>query len=353
MSTLSIFRPTTFRSIQVMRGIACLLVLAFHVALQLDTYYGISWPRLLFSQGYAGVDLFFVISGFVIAYSSQSLLGRPTFFGRYWLKRLVRVYPLYWLVLILSIVGLILTAPDKVPTGTVPAVIEHWLAVALLIPGHEAVNAVSWSLSYELYFYALFSLLILNRQAWYGLIGVGSVTLIHVAGSPTHTETSFFFSPFVLEFYLGVVIWYVSARIEWSPWLAVGSLIAAIVIIVTWQSTVNNEDQLQRTIVFGTASGLLVFAGIVFEQNEQFRSPNWLCAVGDASYVLYLLHLPCLIIVNKWLIGQRPGQLSVLVLNGMTILLLMTASHYLHVHLEKPTMRRLLIRFAKPKSLCL
>ncbi len=351
MSTLSIFRPTTFRSIQVMRGIACLLVLAFHVALQLDTYYGISWPRLLFSQGYAGVDLFFVISGFVIAYSSQSLLGRPTFFGRYWLKRLVRVYPLYWLVLILSIVGLVLTAPDKVPTGTVSAVIEHWLAVALLIPGHEAVNAVSWSLSYELYFYALFSLLLLSGQAWYVLIGVGMVTLIHVVGAPTYTETSFFFSPFTLEFYLGIAVWYVSARIERSAWPAVGSLVTAIGIISVGQSAVTNEDHLQRTIVFGTASGLVVFAGIAFEQNGQFRSPNWLRAVGDASYVLYLLHLPCLIIVNKWLIGQRPNQLSVLVLNGMTIFLLIIASHYLHIHLEKPIMRRLLIRFAKPKSL--
>ncbi len=351
MNTLSVFRPTTFRSIQVMRGIACLLVLAFHVALQLDTYYGISWPKVLFAQGYAGVDLFFVISGFVIAYSSQSLIGRPTFFGRYWLKRLVRIYPLYWLVLILSIVGLVLTAPAKVPTGTAPAVIEHWLTVALLIPGHEAVNAVSWSLSYELYFYALFSLLILRRQAWYVLIGIGSVTLIHVLGAPAHTETSFFFSPFALEFYLGVAIWYVSARIERPSWLAVSSVIAAIAIVSIWQSTVTNEDHLQRTIVFGTASGLLVFAGIVFEQNGQFRSPNWLCAVGDASYVLYLLHLPCLIIINKWLIGQKPGQLSVLAINSTTILLLMIVSHYLHVHLEKPTMRRLLIRFAKPKSL--
>lgn len=351
MSTLSVFQPTTFRSIQVMRGIACLLVLAFHVALQLDTYYGISWPKLLFAQGYAGVDLFFVISGFVIAYSSQSLIGKPTLFWRYWLKRLVRIYPLYWLVLILSIVGLVLTAPEKVPTGTAPAVIGHWLAVALLVPGHEAVNAVSWSLSYELYFYTLFSLLILSGQARYVLIGIGGATLIHVVGVPALTETSFFFSPFNLEFCLGIAIWYVSARIKRSSWLAVGSLIVAIVIVSVWQSTVINEDHLQRVIVFGTASGLLVFAGIVFEQNGQFRSPNWLCAVGDASYVLYLLHLPCLIIVNKWLIGQKPGQLSVLVLNGVTILLLMIDSHYLHIHLEKPMMRRLLIRFAKPKSL--
>lgn len=351
MSTLSVFRPTTFRSIQVMRGIACLLVLAFHVALQLDTYYDISWPKLLFSQGYAGVDLFFVISGFVIAYSSQSFIGRPTFFWQFWLKRLVRIYPLYWLVLILSIVGLVLTAPDKVPTGTVPVVIEHWLAVALLIPGHEAVNAVSWSLSYELYFYGLFSLLILSGQAWYVLIGVGIITLIHVMGAPAFAENSFFFSPLNLEFCSGILIWYVSTRIKQSSWLAVGSLIMAIAIIGAWQSTVTNEDHLQRAIIFGTASGLLVFAGIAFEQNGQFRSPSWLCDVGDASYILYLLHLPCLIIVNKWLIGQKLGQLSVSMLNGVTILLMIIASHYLHIHLEKPTMRRLLIRFAKPKSL--
>lgn len=351
MNTLSVLQPNTFRSIQVMRGIACLLVLAFHVALQLDTYYGISWPKLLFAQGYAGVDLFFVVSGFVIAYSSQSSIGRPRLFWIYWLRRLVRIYPLYWLVLILSIVGLVLTAPDKVPIGPVPAVIEHWLAVALLLPGHEAVNAVSWSLSYELYFYALFSLLILSRQAWYGLIGVGVATLSHVIWLPALTETSFFFSPFNLEFYLGIAIWYVAARIKRSLWLAVGSLLVAIAIIGAWQSTVTNEDHLQRAIVFGTASGLLVFAGIMFEQNGQFRSPDWLCFIGDASYVLYLLHLPCLIIVNKWLIGQRSGQQSVLALNGVTIVMMIITSHYLHIHLEKPTMRRLLIRFAKPRSL--
>src|SRR5688572_27360115 len=123
---------TTLYSLQLLRFIAAMLVLLFH--LRLDP------------SGYKGVDVFFVISGFVMYYSAY-LLKKPKAYV-FIINRLTKIFLLYWIALIF----LFFVQPFNID--------KNFLKTFLLIPGHHSVIGVSWSLSYELYFYFIFALLV-------------------------------------------------------------------------------------------------------------------------------------------------------------------------------------------------
>ncbi|QKZ14217.1 acyltransferase family protein [Spirosoma sp. KUDC1026] len=335
-----------FPGIQGLRAVACLLVVFFHLAMLLDRTYQLPILNTFFSQGYAGVDLFFVISGFVIAHSSRSLIGQPTTFRTYWLKRLVRIYPMYWLVLLPTLAGVLLTgSSDKIPAGSVLDVFAHWTSTALLLPGHDAINGVSWSLSYELYFYGVFSLLILSPRLWVVPAGIGLGTLLMMREPVTGTFVNdFLLSPFNLEFGLGVLVWSINQRTILSTRLSLALLVASVLGVVFFQATVTNEDHLQRVLVFGSSSFLLLLGVLGLDSQDLLRVPVWLGKLGDASYMLYLIHCPTLIIANKLIKPLVLDPFSVLTLNLALVVLINWSSVYLHEHLEKPVMKSLLRR---------
>jgi peptidoglycan/LPS O-acetylase OafA/YrhL len=319
----------------------------------LDKNYQLPVLNTFFSQGYAGVDLFFAISGFVIAHSSKSLIGQPATFRTYWLKRLVRIYPMYWLVLLPTLAGVLLTgSADKIPAGSVLDVFAHWSSTALLLPEHDAVNGVSWSLSYELYFYGVFSLLILSPRLWIVPAGIALGTLLLLGIPATDTLfNNFLLSPFNLEFGLGILVSYIFQRITFSSGVSLMLLAVALLVVIVFQSTVTNEDHLRRVLVFGSASFLLLLGVLGLDSQNSLPIPGWLGKLGDASYMLYLIHCPTLIIANKLIKPLVHDAFSVLALNLVLVVLIGWFSIYLHQHLEKPVMKSLLRRLlpARPK----
>src|SRR5437763_1316729 len=90
----------TYHNLQVLRGVACLLVVVFHVAC-IEGKYGLGFSPLRPVRwvGFAGVDLFFVLSGFIIAATCRADLGRPGRLPRYAFRRAWRIYPPYWFAL--------------------------------------------------------------------------------------------------------------------------------------------------------------------------------------------------------------------------------------------------------------
>ncbi|WP_423347203.1 acyltransferase family protein [Larkinella sp. VNQ87] len=146
--------PQTFRSIQAMRALAALLVTLFHLTAKMDNI-GIQSPLLnCFRAGFGGVDLFFIISGFIITHTSISKFGTPRQWLPYLKKRFIRIYSLYWILLLLASVGLLvfrLFTPSLqwVRYAFSPLTL---LKAILLLPSHESPLLVTWTLSHELYF---------------------------------------------------------------------------------------------------------------------------------------------------------------------------------------------------------
>ena len=158
-----------FESLQAVRGAACLLVWGLHLALW-EQCFGIARPVLapLLRFGFGGVDLFFVLSGVLIAHTQGHHAGRPAAVPGYLLRRGWRVFPAYWVVFALALAGTGWGFGQRhaAPDGS-PAPWAHW---ALLLP-HAAPNTVlfcSWTLCYEVLFYAAFAAVLLLPRGWGG-----------------------------------------------------------------------------------------------------------------------------------------------------------------------------------------
>src|SRR5271168_1999681 len=194
------------RMVQALRAAACLLVVIYHARLAAGGANTIrSWPN-----GAAGVDLFFVISGYVMVASSTELMARPDGWRVFLARRLRRIVPLYWL----------LTAAKLAVTELVPALTPHtrptwWNVCASLafIPARDAagfirpVLPVGWSLNFELFFYALFAVALALRLSplWLTPVLAG----VAAAGSfytPTWPAPLILANGMVLEFAAGVAL---------------------------------------------------------------------------------------------------------------------------------------------------
>ena len=143
-----------FDGIQVLRGIAALAVVGFHLYAAAISEGGTPGPFVLFARAYIGVDLFFVISGFIIVHVAGN---RPDLTVRAFLAaRFLRVVPPYWLTLVLTVAAaaalVLLTGDDsKLPSMQALAI------SVLLVPFPDHVMPIAWTLTLEAMFYVVFA----------------------------------------------------------------------------------------------------------------------------------------------------------------------------------------------------
>lgn len=139
------------RSLQILRGIAALLVVFYHARLVFDIPHD-SWFYALSGIGYAGVNLFFIISGFIMCYTTDRRTGPLKFMGR----RLVRIAPLYWLILLFHAGFHSLTDPQTYLSML-------FIPLSVQSPPFLGFAAwtVGWTLNYEMFFYPVFALSLL------------------------------------------------------------------------------------------------------------------------------------------------------------------------------------------------
>jgi exopolysaccharide production protein ExoZ len=266
--------------IQYLRALAALSVVGFHASEQ----FGGS-----FRLGAAGVDIFFVISGFIMWTTARD--SRP---GAFWLRRLIRVGPIYWFYTLL-LVGLAL-APGGL-TARVTVTPEAVLKSLLFIPYDNGLTGIQplllqgWTLNFEMFFYLLFGLGLLLPRAlrlWVlaGLLGLAVVagTLRLSAGPLYLTYTD----PILLEFLFGLGLAALLPRLPLPPALCAALIAAAAAAFVleTWTGWNGGP----RVLAYGLPAAALI-AGLVGLEPLIHRRPNrTLALIGDASYSLYLSH---------------------------------------------------------------
>jgi exopolysaccharide production protein ExoZ len=302
-------RPT-LHNLQALRGVACLLVLGVHLAVW-EGSFGIGRPLLhpFMWFGYAGVDLFFVLSGFIITHTQGKYLGQPTAVPGYLFRRAWRIYPTFLVVMPLAVIGVLaLTGHWAYPTTPdAPGVRTRWISWLTLAPCRVANLYVppAWSLSYELLFYLAFALLLVLPKrigpwllvAW----GVGIGVLAAFGGPLAFTRNAWvehLGSPFVWEFLAGCGIAWMVGR-GWSRfgWLSLALGLAwATAWVLTLADPANPPgvaaNLSRRVFVFGVASALLVYGTVAVEIRGGRTLPRWLQRTGDASYSIYLWHAP-------------------------------------------------------------
>jgi exopolysaccharide production protein ExoZ len=299
-------------SIQVARGLACLLVLFSHGAaiIALDKYFG----KTIFSGalriGDIGVDLFFVVSGFIIFEIHAGDIGRPRRILGYLKKRFVRIYPYYWIYLfglvILAWTGAVGEAMRFDPISLID------FATLVDVASRRNPLPVAWSLYYEVAFYACFALLIVNKRIG---IAVAIVVCGAVVSRIAYDTLRGEFPPLwndvtltyylVLEFLVGFLVWrYSSALSRQMSWFAVacgvGCTIATVVLV---DFMCGREAWPPMRTIYGLDFGLVMVGIINIERRKFVWFPRLLRYIGDASYTIYLAHFPLLSLLCKIIVS--------------------------------------------------
>ncbi len=282
-------------NIQALRLWAALAVVIFHTAMYYRTHETLLLKPILFAfdpWGKIGVDVFFVISGFVIWHSTVKHHA-PTDAPRFIFRRLARIYLSYWPALIFAAIVFYWNKPHEFDLS------NSWSAITLLpadiVPNGAIILGVRWTLTYELIFYAVFALLMLlpRRQAMIALLLWGGLTLIPAVDGST------FLSPYVAEFAAGAAL-AATGRPRWTDWRMLVALgVIAVAFFVAGLYVDSKENTLGRVLTFGPFSVLVVYMAVALEQSRKVVAGPAIVELGNASYALYLIHIPILTIFGR------------------------------------------------------
>lgn len=294
-----------FQSLQGCRAVAAALVVLFHLGgtFAQEKYFGLRGIDKMFGWGDAGVEFFFVLSGFLITIVHRRDFGQPKALRGYVTKRLLRVYPTYWLIC--GAVGL---AALFVPSlrQALPADVSTFIAGLTLVPLDPAVVGgtgspilfVAWSLQYEITFYAMFAVAILSRVAGVVLVA-GWIVLyaLSLAGVADGFPLTLLSNNLLLLFGLGVACAYLvrSDLPVPAPRLIAAAAAVAFVAYGLYEVRAAHDAStgLDRRLVYGALSSLIVIGLVRAEATGALVVKNrWMGILGDASYALYLIHVP-------------------------------------------------------------
>lgn len=346
-----------FTGVQILRLLAAMLVVVMHTTQAVSIHITGTGPDHYWAEGSAGVDIFFVISGFVMAMSTSASSGdgmsRLSAAGIFLKRRLLRIVPLYWFYTFLKAALLL-----ALPYLATRAVLEpgHFVASLFFIPAvsplglTEPALPVGWTLNFEMLFYTVFAVAVAlgAPRIKFCLL---AFLLIFLARRylPASVALTFYAQSIVFEFILGVCVAHVFLNYrKATPATGLFAVVAGIFFIfgIDWGASSD------RLATWGCGAALAVM-GAVWLEPWTVSAPlapltSRLSFLGDASYSIYLSHtfvVPAGVLALKHL-----GVASSLVIVPTIALVVVIAGCISYVWLERP-MTTLLKRalFGMPK----
>jgi exopolysaccharide production protein ExoZ len=301
-----------FYNLQCCRGIAAVMVLMAHANLMIN--------KKMFSGafiiGWSGVDFFFILSGFIIYYISSRYVGKPGALSAYLSKRLIRVYPVYWLYTLgfLTLNYLLLKFIGKGIIDWISLDFTGVLRSLLLYPTHVSkgempIIPVAWTLSFEIIFYIIFGVYILTIKktfqfiiiVWMLFVALSSCKIIDVTLNPLLSTIC---NAKNIEFIYGCIIAELTLRnkILENRSIALSIFIAGIVLLtISWINEMTHFSYFPKmdSLNFGIPYSLIIYGLISLEtSNSNSKTKRLLVYLGDASYSIYLIHYISIIILS-------------------------------------------------------
>lgn len=288
--------------IQGLRFVAALIVVFIHLQVILQDL-GLPAPK-------GGVDIFFVISGFIMVYTT---FGQRTTPVRFALNRIVRIVPIYW-IMTLATFALAFAAPSLFENTT--ANLPDLLKSLFFVPfSKDGVNVrpllfVGWTLNYEMFFYAIFAVGLVFRRYVQGVVfSVGTLLACVAAGLVFRPDTlalDFFTDPILLEFGAGMMIGYFCAPMASVADPARRRLWGVVAIAALLLTAFMGEliPWAHRAISAGIPATVLVLATVLYEKAGGRLENRVALLLGDASYSLYLTHpfvTAATVVAFRWL----------------------------------------------------
>lgn len=356
----------TINVIQALRAIAALLVVSTHVESALGENPNLENPWVsqfsgLNGFGGVGVDIFFIISGFIMVYVGVRYFRREGSIKDFLLRRVLRIYPIYWLVSLL----LVASATAKTTLGLISgkSFAEsldfdlQWyrlLGAFTLFPTYndlgniQPILGVGWSLSYEVFFYFIFALAVAIGFRWAPFVVISVFALLVFAPLPIggSTLSTFLRNPILLEFPVGMLIGYAVVLSKRPPrWLLLLCILLSLVGFLI--GIIFNFDYQYHYLFRGIPSALLVFGLVFWEIQFGLHIPGFLVKLGDASYSIYLIHTIVISYLVKPLLNTLPlfQHIQVDVLGVFMFALATAIGMLLYEKIEHPLQRFMMKRY--------
>jgi exopolysaccharide production protein ExoZ len=293
-------------SIQYLRGWAALMVVFHHARDQFPDF-----PAPFHtSAGQAGVDLFFVISGFVMVFVTSTRERSPRQFLE---ARATRIVPIYWFYT-LACFGLLCVAPGLFKANEASA--RHLILSLLFVPHAIAATAgmlsplvkLGWTLNYEVFFYVIFAAtmfvsaprrVLITTCMLAGLIAAGPV-ISSILGVQIGGVAAFYTNQIIGEFMLGMLIAraYFGRQLDW-----LGSTPAVVLIVIASGAMILGAPYVDtaRLVVFGLPAAMILLGALAIERRGAIGRWPLLLLIGDASYSLYLVQIfPIAVLRYLW-----------------------------------------------------
>ena len=348
-------------NIQYLRGIAAYLVVIGHtLQLLAEKVYAseTGFIRHFEHAGAVGVDIFFVVSGFIMFYVSGQDRPGTASVRAFWGKRAVRVFPIYW-ILTTVVLAFYLTG---IPRSKIEFSFDYLARSYLLIPvlgldgTLKPIMAVGWTLMFEMFFYFVFGLMLLLAAQWriYAVAGSMSALILLGLALPQAGDSSVllatYTSPLMLEFLYGVLI----ARFYLSGHrLPQGLSLALVLIGFPLLLATFDGSETTRSLISGLPAAAIVLGAVMLEKAPWGwpRLRAGLQTLGDASYSLYLVHPVMLYGVSfaaRYFPGGTPATGLLFFVVGLVIQTV--ASLVFYQMIEKPLTSKLQRHFFPRKA---
>ena len=340
-------QPAKLLTLQAVRAVAANLVVLQHLN-QFEIKYA-GGPIPFVQYGDIGVDLFFVLSGFVMVAVAGRHVGPMQFLSH----RATRIYPTWWLASLITL-GIAAAFPGVVH-GSFEQ-ISMWRSFLLVGDQRPPVIISGWTLVHEMYFYLVFAAILALRAPpivgvviWSIIIlGVVAMWPQYVMASPVLQVVT---SPLTFEFIMGVVIGvlWLKGRTPYAYIAGIFGIIALMIDIPVHHYLIANMGSIMdspnyptwRIVLFGLPVALILYALVTHERSASSRPPAFLVAIGDWSYSIYLFHFMVLSAVARvvlWVFPDR-GLLASIILFVVGFAACNIAGAVVYVLFERPTLQ--------------
>lgn len=318
-------------SVQYLRGLAALLVVVSHCLHKLEQLSGYKANWL--TVGGSGVDLFFVISGFIMCMTTYDKKTSPASFMK---ARLIRIVPLYWILSGLALLVYLWNPALVNSSGGVTTIVHSF---SLIPVGDKLLIQNGWTLSYEFWFYIIFSISLFFGHRLHVLVCTSLLLLIATAGFFFVSDVvlyRFATNSLLLEFLFGMMA-YLYLRKYARRRFTNGALALfgfSIILYANYASVPVN-----RIVYFGIPYALIIVGAVTFEGYMHARSDSpvmkFLKALGDSSYSLYLLH-PFALSAVAILISIFSFQMHIELAFFSMLSIALISGYICYIALEKP-----------------
>lgn len=329
-------------SLQILRGIAAISVVYLHIG-------------ALPSFGSFGVDIFFVISGFVMAMIVVNGQTAKTFV----FSRITRIVPLYWLITT-GLLALVAIKPELFKDTT--ANLREYFESILFIPynnGHRGLLpllAVGWTLNYEMFFYFSIWISMLVSRRFFIPTTSFIIFVFYLLADKQYggaVFSSFFGNTIIFEFLFGIIVFQLHTKWQLSNTTSLTLIVISVLSYVFMAVAESNNVTINRLLINGIPSAILVFSMLKLEEQLNrlnFDKKLWaysiLVRTGDASYAIYLIHL--FIVVGFVKIAyQKLHLINPYSPLGVAIILFssLLAGQLLYVFVDKPLIKYFKYKF--------